>query len=80
MEEQLNYGKISHEKQPVSPPPAILGKRLMPVPAGRAAVSQHKSLVGQENKHLCHMDTLVQPMFCSQNPGVKSEQKFTASA
>lgn len=82
MEEQLNFGKISHEKWLDSPPPAILGKCLMPVPAGRPAVSKHKSLdplVGQENKHPCPMDTRIQPMFCSPNPEVKSEQKLTAS-
>lgn len=49
----------------------------MPVSAGRPAVNKHKSLdllVGQENKCPGLMDTLIQPMFCSQNPQMKSEQ------
>lgn len=62
-----------------SPPPAILGKCLKPLPPGRPAVSTHNplgSFVRQGNKCPCHMEMLVQPAFCSKPHKWKTNRRF----
>lgn len=74
-EGQLTFVRISHVKWLVSPPPAIPGKWLKPVPAGRPAVS--KDITGpasgtseQVSLSCGHTDAT---MFCFQSPQMKNE-------
>lgn len=72
---ELAFVKISHVKWLISPPPAILGQWLQPVPAGRPAVSKDvtEATCGpreQVSVSYGHTDTT---MFCPQSPQIKLE-------
>lgn len=74
-EGQLTLVKISHAKWLFSPPPAIPGKWLKPVPAGRPAVSKDITGptcgTGEQVSVWCgHTDATV---FCSQSSPMKNE-------
>lgn len=74
---ELTFVKISHVKWLISPPPAILGQWLQPVPAGRPSVSKDvtEATCGpreQVSVSYGHADTT---MFCSQSPQMKLEQQ-----